>query len=129
MAGSDDRKGTGRRKRPPRPPLTPEQHREALEALYVQRALAYAAIEDARANDDLRMRKDGSPSARAPAAVLPVSNWAMVTHAPEGDGYESVRHRLEGYRAWLEVLRSRGLYEGPVELTFTNPPDDPQDGD
>jgi hypothetical protein len=95
--------------------------------MYVQRMLNYIEFEDNRRNEDLRVRADGSPSARRPAAVLPVAHWAVVTDGPDGEGYESTRDRLEGYRVWLQMLKDRGLYDGPTELTYTNP--EPREGD
>lgn len=101
-------------------PKTPEEQRAHLEYAYLVNQEADIANNDARKYEDLRMRADGSPSAVPPHPTLPLSLWAVVEEAPDGEEHESVHDRLRGYQEWLRVLRRNGLYEGPTRLRFVN---------
>jgi hypothetical protein len=80
-----------------------------------------------RTLQNLKIRRDGSPSAHQPAATLPVALWATVQATPDGDEDGSVRSRLTMYRYHLIQLKARGLYDGPTELTY--PERGPSDGE
>ena len=117
--------GGGRRltRRPPDPDVLYRQQVADMRE-YLDDARVDAATQELRANRGLRRRKDGTPSSRPPQATVPVKYWATVYDEPVVQ-YSSLAQRLERYRDRLRYLRSRGLYDGPTELTF----EDNGDGD
>jgi hypothetical protein len=90
-------------------------------AVYSEAQKEDIAFSDERERDDLRMRVDGQPSARSPAATLPVSHWATVLSPPDGGDYDEVSDRLFLYQQQLEFWAGKGLYRGPTRLTYVNP--------
>jgi len=88
-----------------------------------QAAVAEANI---RARQDLRVRRDGSPSARPPVPSLPLDFWAVVEDPPDGGDYY-LSHKLARYQGFLKKWKDHGLYDGPTELTYEShekgPPD------
>jgi hypothetical protein len=90
-------------------------------AVYSEAQKEDIAFSDERERDDLRMRVDGQPSARAPAATLPVSHWATVLSPPDGGDYDEIADRLFLYQQQLEFWAGKGLYRGPTRLTYVNP--------
>lgn len=73
-----------------------------------------------RAREGLRRRKDGSPSAVTPQAVVPLRLWAVYEDVPDGSDYEDVENRLANYELWLRQLKKNGLYDGPTKLKRVN---------
>lgn len=73
-----------------------------------------------RAAEGLRRRKDGTPSAVPPRAVVPLSLWAVYEDVPDGGDDEDVENRLANYEFWLRRLKRNGLYDGPVTLKRVN---------
>jgi hypothetical protein len=106
-------------------PTVAEASRAMTEAYQGLQAMDIRVM-DARRDQDLRRRADGQPSARPPAATLPVSYWATVLEPP--DGYEDggVSEKLAQYQEWLETWKDLGLYHGPTELTYDNPEPEPE---
>lgn len=94
---------------------------DAMCAVYSENQKEDIAYSDERERDDLRMRADGQPSARAPAATLPVSHWAVVLPPPDGGDYDQTSDRLFLYQQQLEFWAGKGLYRGPTSLTYVNP--------
>lgn len=116
--------GRRRARKPPDPEwLYRQQVKDMLE--YVEDARVEAAASDIRSLKGVRMRTDGSPAASAPQATLPLKYWATVYDEPVVQ-YDSLSRRLERYRDRLRYLQSRGLYDGPTELTFEETRDDSQ---
>jgi len=85
-----------------------------------------AAMNDLRAQAGIRRRKDGSPSSSRPRSHVPVKYWATVYEEPVAQ-YGNLRQRLEAYKSRLRYLQSRGLYDGPTELTVVNEETDATD--
>lgn len=100
--------------------LSPEDRIRAMRDQYQERALEDAREADSRALQDLRMRADGSPSARHPAATLPLSYWAVVEDLPDGGEDDGTEGRLAHYRDWLRFWKDKGLYHGPTRLKRVN---------
>lgn len=100
--------------------LSPEDRIKAMRDQYQERALEDAREADSRALMDLRMRADGSPSARQPAATLPLSLWAVVEELPDGGEDDGTEGRLAHYRDWLRFWKDKGLYHGPTRLKRVN---------
>lgn len=75
---------------------------------------------NSRALEGLRARKDGTPSARAPQAVVPLQLWAVYEETPDGGEDDSVENRLANYELWLKRLKRNGLYDGPTTLKRVN---------
>lgn len=73
-----------------------------------------------RARDDLRMRSDGQPSARPPAATVPVSYWATVLDDPGGGEEGGTDEKLRQYQDWMQHWKDLGLYHGSTELKIVN---------
>lgn len=117
-------KPEARRRRHHRDPPSPEKLREfrIQETLeYLADSSLWAHMEDMRAQAGLRIRADGTPSSRQPQSWVPLKYWATVYDVPVVQ-YTSLGHRLERYRDRLRYLQSRGLYDGPTELTYVNRP-------
>lgn len=110
---------SGGRRKPRTPPAPEVLYRRQVEATleYLEDARVESAASDMRTQRGVRKRADGSPSSRAPQAVVPLKYWATVYDEPVVQ-YDSLRRRLERYRDRLRYLHSRGLYDGPTELTF-----------
>lgn len=103
--------------------LDPKDRIEAMREQY-QAVEVDAVLEaDSRSRHDLRMRADGSPSARAPAATLPVTLWAVVEELPDGGEDDGVTGKLATYREWLRFWKDKGLYHGPTRLKRVNDDD------
>jgi len=100
--------------------LDPKDRIEAMREQY--QAVEIDAVDEAntRALVDLRVRADGSPSARAPAATLPVALWAVVEDLPDGGEDDGVTGKLATYREWLRFWKDKGLYSGPTRLKRVN---------
>jgi hypothetical protein len=110
-------------RRPP-VPKTPEEQRAYLEIGYLQQREEQIAVNDRRAYEDIRIRRDGHPSAVPPSPTLPLRLWAVIEDVPDGDEYDGVGERLRAYRAWMVVLRRNGLYNGPTDLKRVNGEED-----
>ena len=122
-----------RRKRegspPPLRPKTPEEWRAHLEYAYLVNQEADITSNDERRWQDVRMRKDGTPSAAPPHPTVPLRFWAVVEAVPDGYEYEDVQQRLANYQEWLRVLKRNGLYDGPTTLKVFNPEAREEDAD
>lgn len=105
-----------RRKKPPEPEwVYRQQVKHTLE--YLDDMAVESAMNDTRATTGLRRGANGKLSARRPQPHLPQRFWATVYAEPVVQ-YGSLGRRLEAYRDRLRYLASRGLYDGPTELTF-----------
>lgn len=103
--------------------LSPEDRIAAMREQY-QAVREETVLEaDSRALTDLRRRADGTPSARPPAATLPVSLWATVEDLPDGGEDDGTAGRLATYREWLRFWKQKGLYHGPTRLKRVNDDD------
>jgi hypothetical protein len=87
-----------------------------MEIAYLENQADQIAANEQRAYEDIRIRRDGTPSAMPPSPTLPMRFWAVVEEAPDGGESGDVEGRLADYEQWLKVLRKNGLYEGPTEL-------------
>lgn len=111
-----------RRKRLRQP--TRVEIRQAMIAAYRINQETWVENEDERTLEGLRRRKDGSPSAVRPQAVVPLPLWAVYEPLPDGGEEDDTMNRLDVYRAWLKQWKDMGLYDGGTELIVVNPPDD-----
>jgi hypothetical protein len=100
--------------------LSPEDRIARMRDQYQEQGLEDAREADSRALMDLRMRADGSPSARRPAATLPVALWATVEELPDGGENDGAEGLLANYREWLRFWKDKGLYHGPTRLKRVN---------
>ena len=104
--------------------LDPKARIEAMRRQYQEIEADTVVEADQRAGWDLRMRADGSPSARAPASTLPLRFWAVVEELPDGGEDDGTVGRLATYREWLRFWKEKGLYDGPTRLKRVNDDDD-----
>lgn len=112
--------------------LSPGERKDVLDimaATYCQNEEDQIETSDERTREDLRMRVDGQPSARRPAASLPLSYWAVVESPPDGGEDFDVENKLRWYEEHLRMWKAKGLYDGPTDLTIVNPEhrEDPDD--
>jgi hypothetical protein len=91
-----------------------------MEVAYLQHQYEQIVFNDQRVYEDIRIRRDGTPSAIPPAPTLPLRFWAVVEWVPDGGEDDTVENRLANYEQWLKVLKKNGLYEGPTELKRVN---------
>jgi hypothetical protein len=111
---------------------TPNEVQAALIAQYHSNEDEWMAAVTKRAAQDLRRRRDGTPSAVPPHPTVPLVLWAVYEATPDGGDYDDQYDALEAYQGWLRRWRARGLYDGGTDLIFVNrkdlgDPDDPEE--
>lgn len=118
--GAPKKRGWRRwRRRPSRYPTVAEASRAMTEAYQGLQDMDIRSW-DSRSREDLRMRRDGQPSARPPAATVPVSYWATVLDDPGGSEEGGTDEKLRQYQDWMQHWKDLGLYHGSVELKIVN---------
>jgi hypothetical protein len=99
---------------------TPNEVQAALIEQYHSNEDEWLAAVTKRAAEDVRRRRDGTPSAVPPHPTVPLVLWAVYEATPDGGDYETQEAALSWYQGWLRRWKAMGLYDGGTDLIYVN---------